>query len=205
VGTGGSADAGDDRSHADGAASVSYTWDVANDVLGWHYTPWGSTPPSGNPPGDPNNLANLSTPLTTNADDANNQVSSGSLQASVPFLANGDRIDIQAFSTGSVGKDWTGYIISAQVKLVSGGNVDASCPLSAWLYVSQAPDYATALGPTTNLVTGSFVTLTFDMATAGVNIANINQMGIQITTGTCANNGATTAVIRIDNVTVTPL
>jgi hypothetical protein len=126
----------------------------------------------------------------------------------VPFTANGDRIDIQAFSTGSTGTDWTGYIISAQVKLVSGGNIDPSCPLSAWLYVSQAPDYSTSLGPTTNLVTGSFVTLTYDMATAGVNIANINQMGIQITTGNCVSDAATTAttaVIRIDNVTVSPL
>jgi hypothetical protein len=172
----------------DGAAGVRYTFDT-NTLAGWHYTAYGSTPAgTPNPPGDTNNLANRSAPLAWDgANDADNRIdASGSLRGSTPFTSAGERIDIQAFSTGNatVGqRDWTGYIINAQVKLVSGGNFRADCPLQAHLYVSSAPSYTTTGSPVVSLITGQWVTLTYDMANAGLDTTLINQMGIQIETG----------------------
>jgi hypothetical protein len=187
-GTGGDQDAGPDDAPPptvpDGSEGVKYTFD-AQGIYGWHYTPWGSTPASGNPPGDPSNIANRSSPLVwTSIDDADGKIdASGSLKASVPFSTDSERIDIQAFSTGNTVKDWTGYIITAQVKLVSGGNVNPNCPMQAWLYVSSSPQYDTRLSATVDLVKGSWVTLTFDMADATIATYLINQMGVQVTTG----------------------
>jgi hypothetical protein len=168
---------------------VSYKFDVSGNLLGWRYAPYGSTTTTQGPTdprSDPNNLANLCSPLVWDSDDANGAVdASGSLRETVPFRANGDRIDAQAFSTGNTVRDWTGYIITAKVKLVSGGNIAPNCPLQAWLYVSTAPAYDTRISPTVNLVTGDWVTITYDMAFAGLDTTQINQMGIQITTGTC--------------------
>jgi hypothetical protein len=168
---------------------VSYRFDVSGDLLGWHYAPYGSTsttPSAPNPPTDPNNLANLSSPLVWDSDDANGAVdASGSLRETVPFSANGDRIDAQAFSTGTSVRDWTGYIVTAKVKLVSGGNLSPGCPLQAWLYISTAPSYATQISPSVELVTGNWVTVTYDLSLSTLDLTQINQMGIQITTGTC--------------------
>ncbi len=163
---------------------MRYTWDT-NTLDGWHYTAYGSTPPSGNPPGDPNNLANRSAPLVWDgANDANNKIdASGSLRGSVPFTSANERIDFQAFSTGMSVRDWTGYIINAQVKLVSGGNFNPDCLLQARLYVSTAPSYATVLSTPASMTVGQWVTITFDMADAAVVTSMINQMGIQIETG----------------------
>jgi hypothetical protein len=167
----------------DGSEGVKYTFDAPG-IYGWHYTPWGSTPVSGNPPGDPSNIANRSSPLVWDSSDADGKIdASGSLKASVPFSTDSERVDIQAFSTGTTVRDWTGYIITAQVKLVSGGNVNPNCPMQAWLYVSSSPQYDTRLSATVDLVTGSWVTLTFDMADATIATYLINQMGVQVTTG----------------------
>ena len=180
-------DAGSTR--PDGSQGVSYKFDVSGDLQGWHYAPYGSTstsPAPTNPPTDPNNLANKSAPLAWDFDDANGSIdASGSLKATVPFAANGDRIDVQAFSTGNDVRDWTGYVVTAKVKLVSGGNVSPVCPLQAWLYISTSPSYATTLSPVVDLSAGNWVTVTYDLALSNLNLSQINQMGIQITTGTC--------------------
>jgi hypothetical protein len=174
----------------DGSQGVSYTFDVSGELLGWHYAPYGSTstsPSPTNPPTDPNNLANQSSPLVWDSDDANNRIdASGSLKATVPFRANGDRIDLQAFSTGNNVRDWTGYIITAKVKLVSGGNLSPACPLRAWLYISTSPSYATQLSPVVDLSVGNWVTVIYDLALSTLDLTQINQTGVQITTGTCS-------------------
>jgi hypothetical protein len=174
----------------DGAAGVKYTFDST--IEGWHYTPYGSTTRNPTPPGDPaqdpSNMARLSAPLVVDStNDADNRTdASGSLRGSVPFLYANERIDFQAFSTGNgtTGqRDWTGYIINAKVKLVSGGNFSPDCPLQAVLYVSTAPNYDTRISAPTSMTLGQWVTITYDMADTGLATNLINQMGIQINTG----------------------
>jgi hypothetical protein len=122
--------------------------------------------------------------------DAANSATSGSLKGVVPFTKAEQRIDFQAFSQGTGKYDWTGYTVSAKVKLVSGGNIAAGCPLHAWLYASQAPDYNTPIGPKVALQTGAWVTLTFDVSSAPFNVKAVNQLGIQIETGAaCGGSG----------------
>src|SRR5262249_53875527 len=97
-----------------------------------------------------------------------------------------ERIDFQAFSTGPAAanaRDWTGYIINAKVKLLSGGNFNPDCPLQAVLYVSTAPNYDTRVSAATSMTVGQWVTITYDMADTGLATNMINQMGIQINTG----------------------
>jgi len=191
--SGGGADGGDAAEVApprpDGSAGVQYRFDT--DLQGWHYTAYGSTPPNANPPGDPNNLANRSAPLVWDStNDADNRIdASGSARASVPFAFANERIDVQAFATGTdvtLARNWTGYMITASVKLLSGGNLRSDCPLQAWLYVSSTNNFDTRLSPTVNLVTGSWVTITYDLSVplnAGFLLSSVNQMGIQVTTG----------------------
>jgi hypothetical protein len=163
----------------DGGQGVTYMFPT--DGQAWAYTPYGST---GGAPPSANNLATLSAPIGWDAtNDADGVATSGSLKGTVKFTAAGDRIDFQAFTSATPKYDWTGYTISAKVKLVSGGNINATCPLTAWLYVSQAPDYMTRASPVVNLSTGNWVTITYDVATATIDITKINQMGVQITTG----------------------
>lgn len=176
----------------DGADGVSYNFDV-NDVLGWHYAPYGSTTvtaaPAPTPPADPGNLANRAAavaPLGWIADDAESRNdASGSLKSLVPFVTSSERIDMQAFSTGNAVRDWAGYIVTAKVKLVSSG-VSLACPtFTACLYISSAPSYATGTSIPVTLVPDTWVTLTYDMATAPIDVTQINQMGVQITNGPC--------------------
>jgi hypothetical protein len=182
------ADAAPEAIKPDGAQGLTYTFDTS--VQGWAFQPFGSTP-VGNP-ASPNNLAVLSTMTWDSADDAENRTTSGSLQGTVPFRADGDRIDFEAFSAPWAKYDWTGYTISAKVKLVSGGRVSPGCPLRAWLYVSAIPNYATTLSAAVDLSTGSWVTLTYDMADAGVDVTLIQQLGIQVTTGAACTADAGT-------------
>ena len=169
----------------DGSMGISDTFDTT--IEAWYFTKYGSTPDAN----APNNLALISTgPVWDGTDDADGKTTSGSLKGTVPFTAAGDRIDFQAFSVAPGMYDWTGYTVSAKVKLVSGGNIAPGCPLTAWLYVSgPAPGYMSPTEAPVNLTTGSWVTLTFNMtdaAAGGADITHISQMGIQITTGaTC--------------------
>jgi hypothetical protein len=163
----------------DPTQAVSWKFNTLADQT-WHLTKYGSTPDAN----AANNLALISTIAWDGTNDADNMTTSGSLKGTVPFTAAGDRIDFQAFSVAAGMYNWLGFTISAKVKLVSGGNIAAGCPLHAWLYLSQAPDYNTALAGPTDLVTGQWVTLTYDTANFGYDIAHVSQMGIQITTGT---------------------
>src|SRR5205809_313499 len=165
TGTGGTAGKGTSAGGG-GASTATSTTSTATTTT----TTTTTTSGGGGAPGDPNNLANRSVPLAWDgANDADNRIdASGSLRGSTPFAFAGERIDIQAFSTGTNVRDWTGYVISAQVKLVSGGNFRADCPLQAHLYVSTAPSYDTRVAAFTSLVTGQWVTLTYDMADPGL-------------------------------------
>jgi hypothetical protein len=174
----------------DGSMGLMYTFDTT--IEGWHTSIYGSTP--NQMPNAANNLGATSSLAFDASDDADGKTTSGSLKGTVPFKYSGDRVDFQAFSQATAKYDWTGYVVSAKVKLVSGGNI-GYCPLEAWLYVSTAPNYATATSTPTPLAEGSWVTVTFDMADAAsgatggtaVDTTMINQMGIQITTGTATN------------------
>jgi hypothetical protein len=178
----------------DGSQGVSYNFDASGNVLGWHYAPYGSTtitppPPPNTPPNDPGNLsvrASAVGPIGWTADDAENRVdASGSLKSLVPFVTNNERMDMQAFSSPTALYDWTGYVVTAKVKLVSSG-VSSVCPaFTAWLYVSSAPTYATSLSVPVALVPDTWVTLTYDMATAAVDVTQISQMGVQLSNGPC--------------------
>jgi hypothetical protein len=166
----------------DGAQGVMYLFDTT--VQGWHFTPYGSTPDG--MPTAANNLAKTSVLVWDATNDADNAATSGSIKGTVPFTAAGDRIDFQAFTFATGMYDWTGYTISAKVKVVSGGNL-GNCPLQAWLYISALPGYNTKFPAAVTLSKGNWVTLTFDMGDAtnlGVDVSQIQQMGIQITTGT---------------------
>jgi hypothetical protein len=189
----------------DPTQAVSWKFNTLADQT-WHLTKYGSTPDAN----AANNLALISTIAWDGTNDADSLTTSGSLKGTVPFTAVGDRVDFQAFSVGAGMYNWLGYTISAKVKVVSGGNIKAGCPLHAWLYLSQAPDYNTALAGPTDLVTGQWVTLTYDTANFNYDIAHISQMGIQITTGdACAGtapdggvdaaaDGGTDAVVVAD-------
>jgi hypothetical protein len=168
------------------AVGVSYTFDTsALGLDGWHYTGYGSTPTT-----DPNgaeNLATTSTLVWSGTDDADGKSTSGVIKGTVQFKYLGDQIDFQAFSQATGKYDWTGFVITAKVKLVSGGNLAYGCPLSASIYVSDSNGYTTRNSATVNSVTGGWVTVTYDLAdatTAGIQISSITQMGLQINTGT---------------------
>src|SRR5450432_3441254 len=171
---------------ADGGQSVSWLFYTATQQT-WYFTKYGSTPDAN----AANNLANISTISWDGADDADAKTTSGSVKGSVLFTKEGDRIDFQAFSVAAGKYDWRGYKISAKIKLVSGGNINPGCPLHAALYVSSAaPAYTTPTSTPVDLVTGSWVTVTFDLADSGIDLMTVSQMGVQINTGT----GCTAAV-----------
>jgi hypothetical protein len=200
------ADAAREAVKPDGAQGVAYTFDTS--VQGWAFAPIGSTPIG--LPSSPKNLAVRSTMAWDSADDADDKTTSGSLQGTVPFEADGDRIDFQAFSSPTPKYDWAGYVISAKVKLVSGGRTTSGCPLHAWLYVTAPPNFGKTISSMVDLSTGSWVTVTYDMADAGVDVTQIQEMGVVVTTGaacgadagTADGGAATTAVVLIDDVLV---
>ncbi len=160
--------------------AVSYKFNTAID--GWHYTSYGSTPP-GAPSAD--NYATTSMLAWNSADDADGVTTSGSLKGTVPFRLEGDQIDFQAFSNGAGMYDWTGYIINAKIKLVSGGNLKNGCPMYAVLYVSDNNNYMTRLSGQVNLEVGKWESVAFDMADVSsmINVAGISQMGLQVNAG----------------------
>ncbi len=185
-GVDGSADGGADAPAGPLAVGVSYKFNTsAIGVDGWHYTQYGSNPQA---------LAGESTALAPLAwigtDDADGLSTSGALKGTVPFQYQGDQIDFQAFSQAGAKYIWSGYKLSAKVKLVSGGNKAYGCPLSASAYISQV-GYATANSAPVNLVTGQWVTVTWDLDTAitsspSADDSQVTQMGLQINTGpTC--------------------
>jgi hypothetical protein len=185
------ADSGTDGGSADGATSdasdaavvkpdqsVKYTFDTS--IQMWKFTIYGSTP-IGNAAG---NLAGTSTLAFDATHDADLKTTSGSLKGTVPFLHESDQIDFQAFSQATGKYDWTGFVLTVKVKVLSGGNLNANCPLTAVLYVSDSNAYKTTLSGSVNLLTGAdWVTVTYDMANAGVDVTQITQMGLQINTG----------------------
>ncbi|MDB4983689.1 MAG: hypothetical protein JWM82_4441 [Myxococcales bacterium] len=160
--------------------AVSYKFDTT--IQGWHYTSYGSTPPG---PPSADNYASTSTLAWNAADDADGVTTSGTLKGTVPFKFEGDQIDFQAFSNGAGMYDWTGYVINAKVKLVSGGNLKNGCLMYAVLYVSDNNNYMTRLSGQVNLELGKWESVAFDMAdvSAMINVAGISQMGMQIFTG----------------------
>jgi hypothetical protein len=179
---GGAADAGDGGVDAGPSQAVSYTFDTT--TQNWKFTPYGSTNPMA--PNDPNNLARTSTLVWSAADDADGKSTSGVLKGTVGFQHDGDQIDFQAFSIGAGMYDWTGMSLTAKVKVASGGNLRQNCPLTAVFYISDSNNYNTRISSPINLVVGQWVTVTWtaaDATTAGVNVASVSQMGLQINTG----------------------
>ncbi len=163
---------------------VSYTFDTT--ALGWKFSPYGSVS-LGSSATDTNNPALISTLAWSGTDDADGHSNSGVLKGTVQYKYLGDRIDFQAFTNPMAQYNWTGFVATAKVKLVSGGNLAYGCPLEAVIYVSDADgSYNTKVSADVNLVQGSWVTITFDLADAaaqGLDIAKANQLGLQIDTG----------------------
>jgi hypothetical protein len=162
---------------------VSYTFDTT--ALGWKFSPYGSSSLT-NSPTDATNLALTSTLAWSATDDADGHSTSGVLKGNIQYKYLGDRIDFQAFTQATAKYDWTGYTVSAKVKLVSGGNLAFGCPLQADIYISDSANYNTKVSAKVNLVTGGWVTVTWDTAdalTAGVDITKVTQLGLQIDTG----------------------
>ena len=185
-----------------GATGVSYAFD--SDLEGWHYTPYGSTPNIGFlDPGTSPRLK-LSDPSVSqlefdSTNDADGRVdASGALKLTVGFFAANDQIDVQAFTANpndaTQWKVWRGFRATARVKFVSGGNLNPACPLRMTMYISTGIAYATVLSPPVNLTAGSdWATLTFDFDTiapgeTGVDVTQVNQLGIQANTGVCTAN-----------------
>jgi len=185
-----------------GATGVSYTFD--SDIDGWHYTPYGSTPNIGFlDPGTSGRLK-LSDPSVSqlefdSTNDADGRVdASGALKLTVGFYAANDQIDVQAFTANpndaTQWKVWRGFRATARVKFVSGGNLNPACPLRMTIYISTGISYATVLSPPVNLTAGSdWATLTFDFDTiapgeTGLDVTQVNQLGIQANTGVCSPN-----------------
>jgi hypothetical protein len=190
AGDGGGVDAGSDGGVDGGAAdapvsqAVAYTFDTsALGLQGWHYTGYGSTPTD--KATDPTNLANRSMLAWQATDDADGRSTSGVLKGTVPFQYENDQIDFQAFTQATGKYNWTGYVLTAKVKLVSGGNLKNGCPIQAFLYASQV-GYGTSTSAKVDLVLGQWVTVTYDMAdalSAGTDITMTTQMGLQMNTG----------------------
>jgi hypothetical protein len=181
-------------------APVSYTFD--SDIQGWHYTPYGSSPNIGfADSGDAGRAklsdASLSQLAFDSTNDADRRIdASGALKLTVGFVAANDQIDAQAFSVApndaTQWKVWSGFIATAKIRLVSGGNLNRACALRATIYITTGAGYATAISPPINLTTAAtdWATVTFDFDTiapgpTAPNLTQVNQLGIQITTGTC--------------------
>jgi hypothetical protein len=164
----------------DGSQNLSYLFDTTS--MMWNYSRFGSTPGAD----DPANLAKTSTLAWDGTNDVDNKTTSGSLKGTVAFKSEGDRIDFQAFSMVPAKYDWRGYVVTAKVKLVSGGNLKNGCPITADIYVSfvqGANNYQTTTSTPVALVKGSWVTLTYDLDNAGSDFSMTTQMGLQMTTG----------------------
>jgi len=182
------------------SAGLRYTFD--SDVQGWAYTPYGSTPNIGFLDTGGAGLK-LSDPTVSQLDfdstsDADGRVdASGAMKLTVGFRAANDRIGLLAFTVSPNDATqwvvWSGFVGTAKIRLVSGGNLDRTCPLRAELYFSTGTGFATAASPVVNLTTAmtdwSTITFDFDTVVPGANgqpnLTQINQLGIHITTGTC--------------------
>jgi len=179
---------------------VTYTFD--SDIQGWHYTPFGSSPNIGfGDPGDAGGikLSDLSRSQLAfdSTHDADGRVdASGALMATVGFRAANEQIDAQAFSVtpndATQWKVWSGFIATARIRLISGGNLNRTCPLRATIYITSGAGYATGISPPINLTTAAtdWTTVTYDFDTivpgpTAPNLTQVNQLGIQIGTGTC--------------------
>jgi hypothetical protein len=182
------------------SAGLRYTFD--SDLQGWAYTPYGSTPNIGFLDTGGAGLK-LSDPTVSQlafdgTNDADGRVdASGAMKLTVGFLAANDRIGLLAFTVNPNDATqwvvWSGFVATAKIRLVSGGNLDRTCPLRAELYSSTGTGFATAASPVVNLTTAmtdwSTITFDFDTVVPGANgqpnLTQINQLGIHITTGTC--------------------
>jgi hypothetical protein len=102
-------------------------------------------------------------------------------------------------------ENWTGYSATARIKIISGGNAEASCPLQAWIYITASSDYMFGRGAAVN-VTSNWQDLTYNFAApaeGSPDLSAVNQLGIQIysnDSGNCSGNPSfSAATIVIDN------
>jgi hypothetical protein len=180
------------------SAGLRYTFD--NDLQGWAYTPYGSTPNIGfldtGGAGPKLSDQTVSQIAFDGTNDADGRVdASGAMKLTVGFRAANDRIGLLAFTVNNAADwvVWSGFVGTAKIRLVSGGNLDRTCPLRAELYFSTGTGFATAASPVVNLTTAmtdwSTITFDFDTIVPGANgqpnLTQVVQLGIHITTGTC--------------------
>jgi hypothetical protein len=102
----------------------------------------------------------------------------GSLKNVVPFTAAGQYYEI---GVGFAVHDWSNYTVSADVKLVSGGNSQAGCAGHAELFINGAGGPTT--GPSLLLNPGGWISIALTAPATGATM--IDHLGVRITSYMC--------------------
>jgi hypothetical protein len=101
----------------------------------------------------------------------------GSLAAIVPFT---EAAQYYKLGIGFASADWSGYVISADIKLVSGGNNEGACGMQAGLFVQDGAGPLTGERTYLNVVDGwKTMTLTVPAST------NVDHLSVIISDYTC--------------------
>ncbi|HXK19363.1 MAG TPA: hypothetical protein VNG33_16245 [Polyangiaceae bacterium] len=102
----------------------------------------------------------------------------GSLKTVVPFTMAGQYFEV---GLGFASHDWSNYTVTADVKLLSGGNSQAGCPGHAELFINGAG--GPTVGPSQLITTGGWVALALTAPATGATA--IDHLGVRITSYTC--------------------
>jgi len=105
----------------------------------------------------------------------------GSLKSIIPFTAANQYYELDVpFAV----EDYTDYVISARVKLVSGGKPDAACPARAGFYIVGANTNGAINGPGVALKEDTWVDVTMTVA-AATGTDKIDRLGLNVNTYAC--------------------
>jgi hypothetical protein len=169
----------DDIQVKDGAA-LEHQWQFADDTQI-------STALPGNNPGDKwsrwYGAINIGSEIGFSCE---GNPAAGSLKNLVPFSAANQYHEL---GVPFAPEDYTGFVITAKVKLVSGGKNDAACPARAALYVvgpdtKVGNDIVPIIGPGIALAEGTWVNVT-QTVTAATGTTTIDRIGLNLNTYAC--------------------
>jgi hypothetical protein len=169
----------DDIQVKDGAA-LEHQWQFADDTQI-------STALPGNNPGDKwsrwYGAINIGSEIGFSCE---GNPAAGSLKNLVPFSAANQYHEL---GVPFAPEDYTGFVITAKVKLVSGGKNDAACPARVALYVvgpdtKVGNDIVPITGPGVALAEGTWVNVT-QTVTAATGTTTIDRLGLNLNTYAC--------------------
>lgn len=201
-GTAGDATTGDDSgtggSTSGGGAQEGYTFD--GDAEGWSVT-------------YEENIPGTSEDMRVSAishEGADGQPNPGSAKLDAAFDdASTEEMDplqkVHSSAFPEVPLDLTGASVTGQIKLVSGGSGDPSCPLGAKLFLKSGETFVWADGGFVNLEEGVWIEASIDASVPmfsepGFDAADIREIGIEVFASDAAGCTASAAVLLFDTV-----